>query len=141
MGHGKHILYLEDEHSSIVLFKNALKVASSEMVFSYAYNGKEGLAFLENEEANLPNLILTDLNMPRMDGFEFLQKIKSDKRFRHIPVLVFSTSEKKSDIEKAYELQASGYIVKPFGFDAFVDYIKRISDFCSINSFPGDFPH
>jgi CheY-like chemotaxis protein len=96
-------------------------------------DGIEALAFLRNEagfaDAPRPDLILLDLNLPRMDGLEVLAAIKRDEDLRRIPVVVLTTSESEEDILHSYELHANAYVTKPVDFDAFVRAIRQIDDF------------
>jgi DNA-binding NarL/FixJ family response regulator len=96
--------------------KNKLIVAS---------NGEEGLKCLEQAD-KLPILILLDLNMPRMGGIEFLETIKQDERYKHISVVVLTTSDTPEDIRASYECYAAGYMVKPVGYKQFVEVIRTI---------------
>ncbi|WP_088346353.1 MULTISPECIES: EAL domain-containing protein [Rhodomicrobium] len=95
-------------------------------------DGVDALEFLRRKGPNLnaprPDLIILDLNLPRMDGRELLPLIKNDDRLKSIPVVVLSTSEAEADILKSYELQASCYYTKPVGLDAFIDVVKNLND-------------
>jgi chemotaxis family two-component system response regulator Rcp1 len=98
-----------------------------------ATDGVEVLTYLrrEDEFANAlrPDLLLLDLNMPRMGGREFLHLVKNDAEFRVIPLVVPSTSKAEQDILKSYELQANCYVTKPVDFDRFVTIVQRLSEF------------
>jgi chemotaxis family two-component system response regulator Rcp1 len=91
------------------------------------------MAFLRREGAHAnavrPDLILLDLNMPKMDGREVLSKIKNDDRLRVIPVVVLTSSQDEADVLKAYGLHANCYIVKPVDFEKFADVVKSIENF------------
>ena len=87
-----------------------------------AANGEMALDILENEET-LPNLILLDLNMPKMNGTEFLSVLKSNKSLKYIPIIVMSSSDNEKDVKECYELGIAGYIIKPLHF---AEYTKRI---------------
>jgi CheY-like chemotaxis protein len=96
-------------------------------------DGEEALAYVRNEgkyaAAERPSLILLDLNLPKIDGRSVLQQLKSDRRLRSIPIIVLTTSNDPEDVNRCYELQANGYVVKPFNYLEFTDQIKRLSDF------------
>jgi chemotaxis family two-component system response regulator Rcp1 len=96
-------------------------------------NGVEAMAFLRREgeysNAPQPDIILLDLNMPKMDGREVLAEIKKDESLKHIPVIVLTTSKAEQDILKSYDLYANCYITKPVDLDQFNTVIKSIKDF------------
>jgi chemotaxis family two-component system response regulator Rcp1 len=98
-----------------------------------ASDGVEAMAFLrregENEEAPRPDLILLDLNLPRMDGREVLARIKDDEHLRTIPTVILTTSDAEGDIVKSYELQANCYLSKPVQLGAFESLVRSINDF------------
>ena len=98
-----------------------------------ANDGVGAVAFLEQEgdhaQAPRPDLILLDLNLPKMDGREVLVRIKGDDRFRQIPTLVLSISDAEADVAKVYHLQANCYLIKPVEWDEFVRLVTRIRDF------------
>lgn len=92
-------------------------------------NGKEGLEWLEGNKEDLPGLILLDLNMPIMNGFEFLEKAKSHPEFKKIPVVIMTTSKQPSDKLKSFENYAAGYMVKPVRYSEFVDMMTSIKHY------------
>jgi two-component system response regulator len=103
----------------------------------------EAMAFLRREgkytKVPRPDLILLDLNLPKMDGREVLSKIKEDERLRVIPVVVLTSSKDEADVLKAYGLHANCYIVKPVDFEKFAEVVKNIENFWfSIVTLPGD---
>ncbi len=98
-----------------------------------AADGVEAMAFLRREGANelapRPDLILLDLNLPRMDGREVLAHIKEDPSLRTIPTVILTTSDAEADIVKSYQLQANCYLSKPVQLDAFENLVRSINDF------------
>ena len=98
-----------------------------------ATDGVEAMAFLRREGATLnaprPDLILLDLNLPKMDGREVLAHIKEDDSLKTIPTVILTTSEAEADIVKSYQLQANCYLSKPVQLDAFESLVKSINDF------------
>ena len=98
-----------------------------------ASDGVEAMAFLhrkgENETAPRPDLILLDLNLPRMDGRQVLEAIKSDPELASIPVVVLTTSENEDDVLHSYSLHANAYVTKPVDFQRFIEVIRQIDDF------------
>ncbi len=124
------ILLIEDNPGDARLAREALKDSKVESRLSVVEDGVEALAFLhredEYENAPRPDLVLLDLNLPRKDGREVLAEIKADADLNTIPVVVLTTSEAQSDINKAYELQANCYITKPAGIQEFVTVMKSV---------------
>lgn len=105
-------------------------------------DGTEALEFLRNppESVRLPNLILLDLNMPKMNGFEFLKIVKDDPKLQHIPTVVLTTSSAPKDILESYRLHASCFITKPPDFPDFLKSLKMIEEFWTqIATLPPDF--
>jgi len=126
------ILLVEDNEGDILLTKEAFADVNLRHHLSVARDGQEGLDFLQkvgkHADAPTPDLILLDLNMPRMKGTELLKIIKNDEKLQSIPVVVLSTSGADRDVSECYQLRANGYIKKPVDFDQFMqvaDTIKR----------------
>jgi CheY-like chemotaxis protein len=131
--HAIEILLLEDEAADAYLVKIALEKNNILARLHHVLDGREGLAFLQKKggysHVPCPDLILLDLNMPRMNGYEFLTAIKSDERFKSIPVIVLTTSDVESDVLTCYQLGAASYITKPVGMEQFIAVIKKLSDY------------
>ena len=127
------ILLVEDSPGDVRLTMEALADAKIANKISVASDGIEALEFLHREgkfkDAQRPGLILLDLNMPRMDGREFLEIIKNDDDFQTIPVVVLTTSESDSDVLKSYNLRANCYITKPVDLDQFMVVVNSIQEF------------
>ena len=100
---------------------------------SVVNDGVNALAFLRREEdyadAPRPDLILLDLNLPRMDGHEVLAQIKSDADLQRIPVVVLTTSDAEEDVLRSYDLHANAYVTKPVDFERFLSVVRQIDDF------------
>ena len=124
------ILLVEDSPGDVRLTIEALADAKISNKISVASDGIEALRFLRREgefkDAARPGLILLDLNMPRMDGREFLEIIKNDDEYRNRPVVVLTTSQADSDILKSYNLRANCYITKPVDLDQFLVVVQSI---------------
>jgi len=124
---------MEDSVSQARLMQEALLDASVPNDLTVVPDGVEGVAFLRRQgiyvNAPRPDLILLDLNMPKMNGHEVLAEVKSDADLRSIPVLVFSSSRAVADIQKAYDLHANGYLLKPALLDDFLALVKAIDCF------------
>lgn len=131
--HTVEILLLEDEPSDAYLVKMALKEGQVEANLHHVVDGREGLDFLNKTEkysdAPRPDLIFLDLNMPRMNGCEFLTAIKADLRFNSIPVVVLTTSDLEKDIISSYQHGAAGYVTKPMDIQQFIAAIQQIGDY------------
>jgi chemotaxis family two-component system response regulator Rcp1 len=127
------VLLIEDSPGDVRLTREAFRDANLSVRLHVAEDGVEAMAFLRREgthdEAPRPDLILLDLNLPKMDGREVLALIKKDEKFRTIPTVILTTSEAESDIVKSYQLQANAYLSKPVQLDAFESLVKSISDF------------
>jgi CheY-like chemotaxis protein len=127
------VLVVDDDPGDRLLTKEALESGKVCNHLSFAKDGIEALEFLRQEgefaDASRPDLILLDLNMPRMDGRGFLEHVKADARFDSIPVVVLTTSEADQDILKSYKLQANCYVTKPVDLDQFTQVVRSIEDF------------
>lgn len=127
------VLLVEDNPGDVRLTREAFRSARMERPLHVAADGVEAMAFLrrEGEFARVPrpDLILLDLNLPRMDGREALARIKEDESLRTIPTVILTTSEAESDILKSYELQANCYLAKPVQLEAFESLIQSVNDF------------
>jgi CheY-like chemotaxis protein len=132
-GRPVEILLVEDNLGDIRLTREALKEGKVRNNLHVSVDGVEALKFLKREgdyqDAPRPDLILLDLNMPRMDGRELLERIKRDDDLKRIPVVIMTTSEAEEDIVKSYNLHANCYITKPVGLDQFIQVVKMIEDF------------
>jgi two-component system, chemotaxis family, response regulator Rcp1 len=127
------ILLVEDNPSDVLLTQIAMNECKIANRLHVAKDGEVALTFLRRqppfEDAPRPDLVLLDLNLPRMDGRELLQEMKSDPTLLAIPVVVLTTSEAESDIGGSYELHANAYIAKPLDMEQFVRVVKGIDDF------------
>lgn len=127
------ILLVEDNPGDVRLTVEALKDGKLRNSLSVVTDGMEALALLRRQgqyaEAARPDLILLDLNLPRMDGREVLAQIKQDPNLRRIPVVVLTSSQAEQDIIRSYDLQANCYITKPVDLYQFATVVKSIEDF------------
>src|SRR5271170_5569925 len=127
------ILLVEDSPGDVRLTQEAFHEANPLIHLNVATDGVEGMAFLRREGSHAnsprPDLILLDLNLPKMDGREVLAKIKADESLRLIPTVILTTSDAEADIVKSYSLQANCYLSKPVQLDAFEGLVKSINDF------------
>lgn len=127
------VLLVEDNPGDVRLTREAFHSARMERPLHVATDGVEAMAFLrrEGEFARVPrpDLILLDLNLPRMDGREVLARIKADDSLRTIPTVILTTSQAESDILKSYQLQANCYLSKPVQLEDFESLIQSVNDF------------
>jgi len=127
------ILLLEDEPADAHLVRISLRDARVHCRLHHVLDGREGLDFLHREppyqDAPRPDLILLDLNMPRMNGREFLAAIKAEEALCDIPVVVLTTSDVERDVEASFKNGASGYITKPVDIEQFTAAIAQLSDY------------
>jgi CheY-like chemotaxis protein len=127
------ILLVEDDPGDVELTRETLADAKVLTRLHVVGDGLEALAFLRREEkyaeAPRPDLVLLDLNLPRMDGRAFLAEIRADDRFKSIPVVVLTTSQAEEDIVKSYRLGANCYITKPVGLTEFTRVVNAIEAF------------
>ncbi len=128
-----NILLIEDNPGDVRLTQEAFKEGKLTINLEVVMDGVEAIKFLKKEAPYesmvIPDLILLDLNLPKRDGREVLQEIKTDKLLKRIPVVVLTTSNAEQDILKSYNLHVNCYINKPVDFDKFFDIIQKIEDF------------
>lgn len=136
MRNSKPILLVEDDSIDVLTVKRALKdlEVTSELVPTG--DGEEALAYLQDDRNSKPSVILLDLNMPKMNGMEFLKIIKSDDVLKKIPVIVLTTSNSEQDIAKSFELGAAGYMVKSVDYKRFMETIKTIDSYWTLSKLP-----
>jgi CheY-like chemotaxis protein len=127
------ILMVEDDEGDVRLTREALRDCKVSNVLHVVYDGESALAFLRREppygDAPRPDLVLLDLNLPRMNGHEVLAEIRADPRLHTIPVTVLTTSSSDEDVLRSYELHANAYVTKPVGLDEFLHVVREIEDF------------
>ena len=127
------VLLVDDSPEDVRLTREALKGSRFRIHLKVATNGEEALAVLRHQgrHANTaqPNLVLLDLNMPGMDGFEMLAVMKHDAALKRIPVVILTTSDAESDVLRTYELHANAYVTKPARVDQLESTMKAIENF------------
>ncbi|MFC5471290.1 response regulator [Cohnella suwonensis] len=138
------ILLVEDNPGDIRLIVEVLKEGKVQNCLHVVEDGEQALAYLrrqgEYEKSIKPDVILLDLNLPKIDGHGVLEAIKKDDSLKHIPVIVLTTSEADQDILKAYNLHANCYIRKPVNLDEFLTVVRSIENFwLSIVKLPGGY--
>jgi len=130
----KPILLVEDDRIDALTVKRALQEIKVTNELIVAPNGEEGLRILHDQD---PCIILTDLNMPKMNGIEFLRIIKKDELFRRIPVIVLTTSKEERDRIESFNLSVAGYIIKPVDYLQFVEAMKTIHLYWTLSELSG----
>jgi two-component system, chemotaxis family, response regulator Rcp1 len=127
------VLLVEDSPGDVRLTQEAFRDANRAVHLHVASDGMEAMAFLKKQgvhaNAPRPDLILLDLNLPKMDGREVLAHIKADQTLKTIPTVILTTSDAEADIVKSYQLQANCYLTKPVQLVAFESLVKSINDF------------
>jgi two-component system, chemotaxis family, response regulator Rcp1 len=127
------ILLVEDSPGDVRLTQEAFRDANPVVHLHLACDGVEAMAFLRHEGPHIhaprPDIILLDLNLPRMDGREVLAHIKKDDSLKTIPTVILTTSEAEVDVAKSYQLQANCYLTKPVQFEEFANLVRIINEF------------
>jgi CheY-like chemotaxis protein len=123
-----HILLVEDNEGDIILTLEALKETTIKNRVTVARNGEKAVTML-NEAEELPDMILLDINLPKVDGLEVLATIKSDERLKMIPVIMLSTSSSDKDVNASYAHHANCFISKPVDLSKFIEVVRTIENF------------
>ncbi len=133
LGRPAEILLVEDNENDVLLMQHGFRKSRLVVNLHHVRDGEECMEFLRKtgayENAPTPDLILLDLNMPRMDGREVLAELVRDERLRHLPVVILTTSSEEREILDMYKLRCSSYIVKPVDFEQFLRVIQLVSDY------------
>lgn len=123
------ILLVEDNPGDVRLTREAFRDAEIDVQIHVATDGVNAIGFLKDEDTRFPDLVLLDLNLPRKDGFQVLDTIRSDPDLEHLPVIVLSSSSAKEDIVLSYEEHANAYLTKPNMPDEFVEMVQSVEEF------------
>jgi CheY-like chemotaxis protein len=127
---------VEDDTVDARTVKRALDDLGAATPLIHLTNGEEALRYLRNDQNERPCIILLDLNMPRMNGIEFLRAIKDEENLKTIPVIVLTTSREGRDVLDTFDLSVAGYVVKPVDYKRFVDTIRTIDRYWSLSQLP-----
>jgi len=132
----KSVLLVEDDRIDALTARRAFADARIANPLSHCVNGEDALAYLRDPGKPRPCVILLDLNMPKMNGIEFLRIAKGDEDLRNIPVIVLTTSQEQSDIINSFAFGAAGYILKPIDYLEFVQAVRTIHLYWMLSELP-----
>lgn len=127
-----NILFIEDDEIEVMKLNRTLNSLELKHNFEEAQDGEMALDKLKSNQV-LPDIIFLDLNMPKMNGIEFLRILKSNDTFKYIPTVILTTSNNRKDVLECYSIGVSGYIIKPLKYDDYVVKIKAVLDYWSLN--------
>ncbi|HWD93993.1 MAG TPA: response regulator [Verrucomicrobiae bacterium] len=130
------ILHVEDDPNDTLLFEHACRKAGVVFDLQAVSDGDQAIAYLrgandfsDRSKHPLPELILLDLKMPRVSGFDVLAWLRSETSLKKVPVVVLTSSNHDADVKRAYDLGAKSYLIKPVGFEALVELVKTLAAF------------
>ncbi len=126
------ILLIEDDLVDVMTVKRGFKELGVLNTLVVTHNGEEALEYLNNPEQGLPCVILLDINMPKMNGHEFLQHINQHTVFKNIPVIMLTSSKEQQDVDNSFEHGISGYILKPVDYPQFLSSIQVLNSFWTL---------
>lgn len=126
-----NVLFIEDDMIETMKLQRAISKFQSKHKITEAKNGEEAMEFLKG--GNLPDIILLDLNMPRMSGIEFLSILKADDKLKYLPTIILTTSENRIDLLKCFEIGIAGYIIKPLKYEDYESKLKKVFDYWEVS--------
>lgn len=129
----KPILLIEDDQVDIMTVKRSFKELGVLNMLVARHNGEEALRYLNAPDQGLPCAILLDINMPKMNGHEFLTKIKKHAEFKNIPIIMLTASKEQQDVDASFEQGISGYILKPIDYQQFLSSIRVLKPFWTVS--------
>jgi CheY-like chemotaxis protein len=127
-----NILLIEDDAIEVMKFNRVIKTLGLNHKIIEANNGEEALSILKDKEI-IPDVIFLDLNMPKINGIEFLQILKADDYLKYIPAIVLTTSNNHKDVLECYKIGIAGYVLKPLKYDDYVERIRKMLEYWSTN--------
>ena len=138
MRSSKPVLLIEDDNVDAMTVERAFKDIKVANPLVRTANGEEALDYLRAEDNGKPCVILLDLNMPKMNGVEFLKALKVDIELKKMPVVVLTTSNEEQDVMDSFELSAAGYMVKPVDYKKFVEAVRAINLYWTLSELPDE---
>jgi CheY-like chemotaxis protein len=132
MGRSLNILLIEDDAIEVMKFNRVISAMNLRHKIIEANNGEEALTILKVKEI-MPDIIILDLNMPKINGIEFLGILKADEYLKYIPAIILTTSNNRKDVMECYRTGIAGYLLKPLKYDDYVDRIKKLIEYWSCN--------
>lgn len=127
-----NILFIEDDAIETMKLHRAIKKLNCNHNIIEAKNGEEALIYLRSDEV-LPDIILLDLNMPRMSGIDFLKILKADDEMMYLPTIILTTSENRSDLLECYRIGIAGYVIKPLKYSDYESNLDKVFKYWEIN--------
>ena len=127
-----NILLVEDNLIEVMKMRRTVSLLDLKHNIIVASNGEDALQHID-DKSKFPDLILLDLNMPKVGGIEFLAILKKNDDIKHIPTVILTTSDNQKDLEECYRLGVSGYVLKPLKYDDYVEKIKNVLSYWSMN--------
>ncbi|NHM07426.1 response regulator [Flavobacterium sp. CYK-4] len=127
-----NILLIEDDAIEVMKFNRVLSTLNMNHKIIEANNGEEALSILKEKET-IPDIIILDLNMPRINGIEFLQILKNDDYLKYIPSIILTTSNNHKDVMECYKIGIAGYVLKPLKYEDYIDRIRKMLEYWSAN--------
>lgn len=127
-----NILLIEDDMIEVMKLNRATSSLQLNHKITEANNGEVALKILEDKD-NLPDIILLDLNMPKINGIEFLKILKADEHLKYIPTIILTTSNNKRDLLECYKIGIAGYVLKPLKYEDYVSKIEKLLSYWSVN--------
>lgn len=132
MSRSLNILLIEDDAIEVMKFNRVLSTMNLKHKIIEANNGEEAFTVLKVKET-IPDIIVLDLNMPKINGIEFLGILKADEYLKYIPAIILTTSNNRKDVMECYRIGIAGYLLKPLKYDDYVDRIKKLIEYWSCN--------
>lgn len=137
------ILLVDDSENDRFLMRAAFKMAKCDILLQEVHNGEEALAYLKGDgpygdrnQYPLPSVMLLDLNMPKMNGFDVLGWVRAQPVLKHLPISILTASIRSDDMVRSYDLGANSFLVKPSNLDALTAMMRCLCDWIKINRFP-----
>jgi len=138
MQNSKPILLIEDDDVDVMTVKRAIRDLKVTNQLVSIGDGEEAIEYLRTESTTKPCIILLDLNMPKMDGAEFLKIVKADKALKKMPIVILTTSNSDRDVIESFERGAAGYMVKSVDYEKFVETIRTIDQYWTLSKLPSN---